>query len=110
VPLVDPSPTWFYFPSSERPPPWVGNNEFERQFAKFLQDANDVVSFAKLPSRFAFAIEYTDSANNLRYYEPDFVAIDSDGMITSSRRRAARTSTLRTRTAPPPSGARTRRC
>ena len=36
-------------------------------------------SFAKLPRRFGFAIEYTDSATNLRYYEPDFVAVDHDG-------------------------------
>lgn len=35
---------------------------------------------AKLPSQFGFAIEYTDNAGNLRYYEPDFVAITSDGV------------------------------
>jgi hypothetical protein len=28
--------------------------------------------------RFGFAIEYTDSATNLRYYEPDFVVVDRD--------------------------------
>jgi len=39
----------------------------------------DVVRFAKLPSQFSFAIEYTDSASNLRYYEPDFVAVLADG-------------------------------
>src|SRR5262249_26582283 len=57
----------------------AADNNFEREFAKFLEDAKDVVSFAKLPSKFGFAIEYTDSANNLRYYEPDFVAVDSNG-------------------------------
>jgi len=57
----------------------AADNEFERQFAHFLQDAYDVKSFAKLPRRFGFAIEYTDSATNLRYYEPDFVAVDQDG-------------------------------
>jgi type III restriction enzyme len=57
----------------------ASDNDFERAFARFLQDANDVVSFAKLPIRFGFAIEYTDNATNLRYYEPDFVAIDTDG-------------------------------
>lgn len=57
----------------------AADNDFERAFARFLQDANDVVSFAKLPVRFGFAIEYTDSATNLRYYEPDFVAIDTSG-------------------------------
>jgi type III restriction enzyme len=57
----------------------AADNEFERDFAHFLQDATDVRAFAKLPQRFAFAIEYTDSATNLRYYEPDFVAIGYDG-------------------------------
>ncbi|MCL5067155.1 MAG: hypothetical protein M1368_02225, partial [Thaumarchaeota archaeon] len=55
------------------------DNNFEREFAQFLQDATDVRSFAKLPRRFGFTIEYTDSATNLRYYEPDFVAIDRNG-------------------------------
>jgi type III restriction enzyme len=50
------------------------DNEFEKRFAQFLQDAEDVDAFAKMPPRFSFAIEYTDSAGNLRYYEPDFVA------------------------------------
>ncbi len=57
----------------------AGDNDFERQFGQFLQDAGDVESFAKLPRRFGFTIEYTDSATNLRYYEPDFVAVDLDG-------------------------------
>jgi len=57
----------------------AADNEFERDFAKFLQDAPDVHSFAKLPGRFGFAIEYTDNVNSLRYYEPDFVAVDTEG-------------------------------
>lgn len=57
----------------------AADNEFERDFAHFLEDAKDVHAFAKLPSRFGFAIEYTDNANNLRYYEPDFVAVGTDG-------------------------------
>ncbi len=57
----------------------AADNEFERAFAHFLQDALDVTAFAKLPGRFGFSIEYTDSAANLRYYEPDFVAIDLEG-------------------------------
>ena len=56
----------------------AADNEFERDFAHFLQDATDVRAFAKLPQRFGFAIEYTDSATNLRYYEPDFVAVGYD--------------------------------
>ena len=56
----------------------AADNEFERDFAHFLQDATDVRAFAKLPQRFGFAIEYTDSVTSLRYYEPDFVAVGYD--------------------------------
>jgi type III restriction enzyme len=52
------------------------DNDFEREFAKFLDNAKDVTAFAKLPRAFGFAIEYTDTFMNLRNYEPDFVAID----------------------------------
>jgi len=54
-------------------------NEFELNFAKFLEKAPDVDRFAKLPEQFGFAIEYTDSNNNLRYYEPDFVVVNTEG-------------------------------
>lgn len=55
------------------------DNDFEPEFAKFLDNAADVKAFAKLPRAFGFAIEYTDNAMNLRNYEPDFVAIDKSG-------------------------------
>jgi type III restriction enzyme len=55
------------------------DNDFEVEFAKFLQNAKDVSRFSKLPSRFGFSIEYTDSVANLRYYEPDFVAVLENG-------------------------------
>jgi len=58
------------------------DNDFEERFARFLQNAADVTAFAKLPAQFGFAIEYTDSAASLRYYEPDFVAI----LLDSSQR------------------------
>ena len=45
-----------------------------------MDDAPDVERFAKLPERFGFTIPCTDSRANLRYYEPDFVAVTSDGM------------------------------
>jgi len=55
------------------------DNEFEKEFANFLQKAPDVERFAKLPQQFGFVIEYTDAAGNLRYYEPDFVAMLMNG-------------------------------
>jgi type III restriction enzyme len=55
------------------------DNAYEERFARFLQESDDVVAFAKLPSQFGFTIEYTDSTSSLRYYEPDFVAVLKDG-------------------------------
>jgi type III restriction enzyme len=55
------------------------DNEFEKEFAQFLQKADDVQRFAKLPEQFGFTIDYTDNSGNLRYYEPDFVALTNDG-------------------------------
>lgn len=55
------------------------DNEFEKEFANFLEKAPDVERFAKLPQQFGFVIEYTDAAGNLRYYEPDFVAVLDNG-------------------------------
>jgi len=58
----------------------AADNEFEKAFALFLDKAPDVARFSKLPERFAFSIVYTDSVANLRYYEPDFVAVTTDGV------------------------------
>ena len=55
------------------------DNDFEREFAKFLDGCSDVRAFAKLPQIFGFSIEYTDAAMNLKSYFPDFVAIDDEG-------------------------------
>ena len=55
------------------------DNEFEKEFAQFLEKADDVQRFAKLPEQFGFVIDYTDNAGNLRYYEPDFVTLVTDG-------------------------------
>jgi type III restriction enzyme len=55
------------------------HNDYEKEFALFLQKAQDVERFAKLPEQFGFAIEYTDNMTNLRYYEPDFVAVTKGG-------------------------------
>ena len=55
-------------------------NKLEESFAKFLEKADDVVRFSKLPERFGFVIEYTDSMGNLRHYESDFVVVDAGGV------------------------------
>jgi len=56
------------------------DNDFEREFAKFLDGCADVRAFAKLPQPFGFSVEYTDTAMNLKSYYPDFVAVDYSGV------------------------------
>jgi type III restriction enzyme len=55
------------------------DNDFEYEFARFLDNAKDVEAFSKLPQQFGFSIEYTDNNANLRYYYPDFVVKTETG-------------------------------
>jgi len=50
------------------------DNELEYAFARFLENADDVEAFAKLPEQFGFSIEYPDTLSNIRNYYPDFIA------------------------------------
>ena len=54
------------------------DNDFEYDFAKFLEKSKDVQSFAKLPMQFGFCVQYTDTLANIRNYFPDFVVVDTD--------------------------------
>jgi len=53
-------------------------NEFERDFAQFLDKTSDILAFAKLPFNFGFSIAYTDTRANMRNYYPDFIVKRSD--------------------------------
>lgn len=90
-PRLDAPPHWL---SELKPIPWSRQiyearkcvlnlvpcgNTFEKAFAKFLDKAEEIKAFSKLPETFGFAIEYTDAAMNLRNYYPDFVAVDAEG-------------------------------
>ena len=55
------------------------SNEYELAFAKFLDKADDITAFAKLPEQFGFCIQYTDTLANIRNYFPDFIALLDDG-------------------------------
>ena len=55
-------------------------NSFEEAFARFLDNAEDVLMFGKLPEQFGFSIPYSDTRGNLRQYYPDFVVVDTDGV------------------------------
>lgn len=54
------------------------DNDFEYDFAKFLDKSDDIKAFAKLPEQFGFCIQYTDTLANIRNYFPDFIAIADD--------------------------------
>ena len=57
----------------------AADNNFELDFANFLEQAPDVERFAKLPLKLGFKIQYIANTSNLRHYYPDFVAVDTDG-------------------------------
>lgn len=57
----------------------VGGNEYETNFAKFLESSSDVKAFAKIPDQFGFSINYTDTLANIRHYFPDFIAVLNNG-------------------------------
>lgn len=51
------------------------DNNFEVDFAKFLDKCSDVSSFCKIVHNIGFFVEYRDSKGNLRIYYPDFVVL-----------------------------------
>lgn len=55
-------------------------NDFEQDFANFLDKAPEIAAFANLGNlKPNLSIEYIDGEANLRQYEPDFVAREKDG-------------------------------
>jgi len=67
------------------------DNDFEVDFAKFLDGAEDVEAFSKIVSKIGFFVEYKDSKDNLRLYYPDFlVAIDRNERLISSCSKTAK--------------------
>jgi len=54
------------------------DNNFELDFAKFLDRATDTKSFCK-NCRIGFFIEYRDSEGNIRHYYPDFIVALQNG-------------------------------
>ena len=51
------------------------DNDFEMDFAEFLDRAEDVMAFCKIVPKIGFFVEYRDSKGNLRSYYPDFVVV-----------------------------------
>jgi type III restriction enzyme len=55
-------------------------NDFEKHFAQFLDQANDITKFAKLAETYTkFSIEYINHKGAIAYYYPDFVAEQKTG-------------------------------
>jgi type III restriction enzyme len=54
------------------------DNDLEYNFAKFIDKADDIKAFAKLPEQFGFCIQYSDTLANIRNYFPDFIAVAND--------------------------------
>ena len=51
----------------------VGDSHLELRFANFLDECDDVSSFAKLYQRVNFKLDYVDSEGKIRDYYPDFI-------------------------------------
>jgi type III restriction enzyme len=65
------------------------DNNFEVDFAKFLDRAEDVEAFSKIVSKIGFFVEYKDSKDSLRLYYPDFVVVidESERLIIETKGR-----------------------
>jgi type III restriction enzyme len=50
-------------------------NKLEKDFAQFLDSADDVVSFVKVVPKIGFFIEYISSDGQLHSYYPDFIVL-----------------------------------
>ena len=59
----------------------VGDNKLELQFASFLEDCPDVVSYSKLYLAVNFKLDYVNADGNISNYYPDFVVKLSDKKI-----------------------------
>lgn len=59
----------------------VGDSHFELQFASFLEDCSDVISYAKNYLAVHFKLDYVNADGDISNYYPDFFVKLSDGRI-----------------------------
>lgn len=59
----------------------IGDSHFELQFASFLEDCSDVVSYAKNYLAVHFKLDYVNADGDISNYYPDFFVKLSDGRI-----------------------------
>ena len=59
----------------------TGDNQLERDFASFLDNCPDVVSFAKNYFAVGFKLDYVNDDGNISNYHPDFFVKLADGRV-----------------------------
>ncbi|MDO8957303.1 MAG: type III restriction endonuclease subunit R, partial [Deltaproteobacteria bacterium] len=59
----------------------IGDSHFELLFARFLEDCDDVVSYAKNYLAVHFKLDYVNAHGDISNYYPDFMAKLSDRRI-----------------------------
>jgi type III restriction enzyme len=59
----------------------IGDSRFELEFAAFLEDCPDIVSFAKNYQSLGFKIEYQGEDGNIHDFTPDFLIKKSENEI-----------------------------
>lgn len=59
----------------------IGDSHFELQFAGFLEECSDVVSFAKNYLAVHFKLDYVNADGDISNYYPDFLVKLTDGRI-----------------------------
>ena len=56
----------------------IGDSSFELEFANFLDDSPDIISFAKNTDNVHFKMEYQGTDGNIHDYHPDFLVKEND--------------------------------
>jgi len=59
----------------------IGDSHFELQFANFLEDCSDVVSYAKNYLAVHFKLDYVNADGDISNYYPDFLVKLTDGRV-----------------------------
>ena len=59
----------------------IGDSNFELEFASFLENCSDVISYAKNYLAVGFKLDYVNASGDLFNYYPDFLVRLSDGRI-----------------------------
>jgi type III restriction enzyme len=59
----------------------IGDSQFELEFANFLEQCEDVVSYAKNYLAVHFKLDYINASGDISNYYPDFIVKLTDGRV-----------------------------